>query len=156
MANTAGFGPHLTLDLNDCNPEKLSDFDLVFDVLNDLPDLIGMTKITQPYVFKYAGLVPEDKGITGFIVIAESHISIHTFQEKNYVFIDLFSCKPFDYAYAQDYLIKLFESKTPTIHVVERGLDFPRSAPQRAIPENRPDVSHDVTPLVMPELLKTA
>lgn len=151
MANTAGFGPHLTLDLADCNPDKLADFDLVFDVLNDLPDLIGMTKITQPYVFKYAGLVPEDKGITGFIVIAESHISIHTFQDKNYVFIDLFSCKPFDYEYAKQYLIKTFESKTPTIHVVERGVDFPRSAPQRPIPADRPDVSDASLP--MPEIV---
>ena len=152
MVNTHGFGPHLTLDLNDCNPDKLGDFDLGFDVLNDLPDLIGMTKITQPYVFKYAGLVPEDKGITGFIVIAESHISIHTFQEKNYVFIDLFSCKPFDYNYAEKFLIQTFESKTPTIHVVERGLDFPRSAPMRAIPENRPEIFVEK----LPELAKTA
>lgn len=128
MDKTNFFGPHLTLDLNDCNPEKLADFDLVFDVLNELPDRIGMTKITQPYVFKYSGLVPEDKGITGFIVIAESHISIHTFEFKNYAFIDLFSCKPFDYSYAREYLTEVFESKTPTDHVVKRGLDFPRSA----------------------------
>lgn len=135
MEKTHFFGPHLTLDLNDCNPDKISDFDLIFDTLNHLPDKIGMTKITQPYVFKYAGLVPEDKGITGFIVIAESHISIHSFQEKNYVFIDLFSCKPFDYAYAQQYLIETFESRTPSINVVRRGLDFPRSEVMRPSPE---------------------
>ena len=127
MDKTRCFGPHLTLDLNACNPEKLSDFDLVFDVLNTLPDRIGMTKITQPYVFKYQGLVPEDKGITGFVVIAESHISIHTFQEKNYVFIDLFSCKPFDYHFAEQYLIEVFESRTPTVQMLTRGHDFPRS-----------------------------
>lgn len=120
------FGPHLILDLNECNPEKLKNFDLIFDILNELPDKIGMTKITQPYVFKYSGLVPEDKGITGFVVIAESHISIHTFQEKDYVFIDLFSCKNFDYEYAQKYLIDVFESKKPTVNVVMRGHDFPR------------------------------
>lgn len=139
MDKTGFFGPHLTLDLNDCNKDKLSDFDLVFDVLNNLPDKIGMTKITQPYVFKYSGLVPEDKGITGFIVIAESHISIHTFQEKNYVFIDLFSCKPFDYSYAQEYLIETFESRQPTIHVVKRGLDFPRSAALLPNPPIQPE-----------------
>lgn len=127
MAKIEAFGPHLTLDLNECNPAKLSDYDLVFDVLNNLPDMIGMTKITQPYVFKYSGLVPEDKGITGFVVIAESHISIHTFQDKNYCFIDLFSCKPFDYTYAEKYLIDVFESKKPTVNVLMRGHDFPRS-----------------------------
>lgn len=122
------FGPHLTLDLNECNPEKLSNFDLVFDVLNDLPGKIGMTKITQPYVFKYSGLVPEDKGITGFVVIAESHISVHTFERKNYAFIDLFSCKPFDHEYAEKFLIDAFESKKPTVNVLMRGADFPRTA----------------------------
>ena len=99
----------------------------VFDILNNLPEMIGMTKITQPYVFKYAGLVPEDRGITGFVVIAESHISIHTFQEKDYAFIDLFSCKNFDYQFAQDYLIKAFESEEPLVQMILRGRDFPRT-----------------------------
>lgn len=127
MAKNNAFGPHLTLDLNHCNPEKVSNYDLVFDVLNSLPDMIGMTKITQPYVFKYSGSVPEDEGITGFVVIAESHISIHTFQKKNYAFIDLFSCKHFDYEFAQKYLIDVFESQKPTVNVLMRGYDFPRS-----------------------------
>lgn len=133
MENTNGFGPHLTLDLKKCDPEKLRDFDLVFDVLNKLPEEIGMTKITQPYVFKYAGLVPEDKGITGFVVIAESHISIHTFEQKDYVFIDLFSCKPFNYKKAEEYLIQAFGSKEATVNVLMRGLDFPRSSALSAI-----------------------
>ncbi len=120
------FGPHLTLDLNQCNQKKLKDLDFVSQLLNELPDLIGMTKITQPYVFRYSGLVPEDKGITGFIVIAESHISIHTFEAKDYVFIDLFSCKHFDYEFAKQYLIKAFESKNPKTHLIMRGENFPR------------------------------
>lgn len=135
MEKNTFFGPHLTLDLNDCDPQKLGDYDLVFDVLDQLPDMIGMTKITQPYVFKYSGLVPEDKGITGFVVIAESHISVHTFQLKNYAFIDLFSCKPFDYTYAQQYLTKAFDSQRPTHHVIKRGLDFPRSSALLPPPE---------------------
>jgi len=60
-------------------------------------------------------------------VIAESHISIHTFQKKNYAFIDLFSCKHFDYEFAQKYLIDVFESQKPTVNVLMRGYDFPRS-----------------------------
>jgi len=121
------FGPHLVLDLNDCNPAILSDLTAVYDVLNELPDLINMHKITQPYVFPYSGLVPEDKGITGMVIIAESHISIHTFSEKNYAFIDVFSCKDFDFDFAADYLIKKFESKRPEKQVMIRGKEFPRS-----------------------------
>lgn len=120
------FGPHLMLDLRKCNESKLSDYDLVFNVLNELPERIGMTKITQPYVFPYSGLIPEDKGITGTVIIAESHISIHTFQEKDYCFIDVFSCKDFDVEFAAEYLIDTFESKDYDKHIVNRGKDFVR------------------------------
>ena len=51
-----------------------------------------MTKITQPYAFKYEGLVPEDKGITGFVVIAESHISVHTYPEIGLLMVDILTC----------------------------------------------------------------
>lgn len=124
--NREAFGPHLMLDLRDCKQEKLSDYNLVFDILHDLPGKIGMTKITQPYVFPYAGVVPEDKGITGTVIIAESHISIHTFQEKDYCFVDVFSCKDFDVELAADYLVKAFESKDFDKYVVNRGRNFVR------------------------------
>lgn len=91
MKNT--FGPHVTIDLIGCPKEILSDYNLHFDYLKRLPDLIDMTPITQPYVFPYSGLVPEDKGITGIVIIAESHLSIHSFEDKGYSFIDIFSCK---------------------------------------------------------------
>lgn len=120
------FGPHLMLDLRQCNKEKLSDYNLIFEILHELPDKIGMTKITQPYVFPYSGLVPEDKGITGTVIIAESHISIHTFQEKDYCFVDVFSCKDFDVEYAAEYLISAFQSKNYDKHIVNRGKDFVR------------------------------
>jgi S-adenosylmethionine decarboxylase len=120
------FGPHLMLDLRKCDTDKLKDYELVFNVLNELPENIGMTKITQPYVFPYRGLVPEDKGITGTVIIAESHISIHTFQEKDYCFVDVFSCKDFDVDYAEKYIVKAFDSKQYDKHVVQRGKDFVR------------------------------
>lgn len=121
-----GFGPHLMLDLNECNVDKLNNYKLIFDLLNTIPEKIGMTKITQPYVFPYSGLVPEDEGITGIVIVAESHCSIHCFPQKEYVFIDIFSCKFFDLDNIKQYLIDVFESKTYKIHFVERGLDFPR------------------------------
>lgn len=122
---TYGYGPHLMLDLNDCNPEILDDLGACFKLLNELPERIGMTKITQPYVFRYSGLIPEDEGITGVTVIAESHISLHTYPRKSFVFVDLFSCKPFDVERARDYIVQFFESKSPLVHVQERGVAFP-------------------------------
>ena len=119
------FGPHLTLDLSGCNKQKLADYEFIFNFLLNLPDKIGMTRITQPYVFPYEGKVPEDKGITGIVIIAESHCSAHTFPEKDYVFIDVFSCKSFDYEATADYIINEFEAKVVEKNVVMRGRDFP-------------------------------
>ncbi|MDP8258138.1 MAG: adenosylmethionine decarboxylase [Candidatus Aadella gelida] len=120
------FGPHLMLDLRKCNESKLKDLSLIFNVLRDLPNKIGMTRITEPYVFPYSGLIPEDRGITGTVIIAESHISIHTFQEKDYCFVDVFSCKDFDVEFAAEYIINAFESKKYDKHIVNRGRDFVR------------------------------
>ena len=120
-----GYGPHLMLDLSECNPAILNDLDACFKLLNELPERIGMTKITQPYVFRYEGHVPEESGITGVAVIAESHISLHTYPKKNFAFADLFSCKPFDVEGAKNYLIEFFQSKSPEFHLQKRGTAFP-------------------------------
>ncbi len=127
-----GFGPHLMLDCRRCNPGKIGDLAYVFEVLNTLPDRIGMTKITQPYVFPYSGLVPEDKGITGIVVIAESHLSFHSFVEKDYFFFDLFSCKPFDVQAAQQLIVEAFDVQDVETHYAERGRYFPRTGPMTA------------------------
>lgn len=124
--NFNGFGPHLMLDCRGCNPEKLGDVAYIFDILNRLPEMVGMTKITQPYVFPYAGLVPEDKGVTGVVIIAESHLTFHSFTEKDYFFFDLFSCKPFDVAAAKRFMTDAFEVKNVEVHQALRGRDFPR------------------------------
>lgn len=120
------FGQHLTIDLTGCNSQKLKDLELHHDLLADTPHLIGMTPITQPYVFKYSGLVPQDRGITGSVIIAESHISIHSFELKNYCFVDVFSCKPFDTKRATEIFVEAFEPIKYMVNVVDRGIDFPR------------------------------
>jgi len=126
MNKKSYFGPHLMLDLSECDQERINDLDFIFNFLNTIPDKIGMLKITQPYVFPYSGVVPEDSGITGFVVIAESHFSIHTFARKGYAFVDLFSCKPFDTDMAGDLIIEAFISKKPKVYMIERGAGFPR------------------------------
>ncbi len=125
------FGPHLMLDCRGCNYDKISNLDFVWNFLNDLPDRIGMTKIIQPYVFPYAGLIPEDKGITGMVVIAESHITFHSFTEKDYFFFDVFSCKPFDTDAVTRIVTETFEVKHYDRHNAIRGVEFPRSLDER-------------------------
>ncbi len=125
------FGPHLMLDCRGCDAEKISDLRYVFDFLNTLPERIGMTKIVQPYVFPYEGLVPEDKGITGVVIIAESHITFHSFTEKDYFFFDIFSCKPFDVETTQALVLEAFGVQHFEVHHASRGRHFPRTVGER-------------------------
>jgi S-adenosylmethionine decarboxylase len=125
------FGPHLMLDCRGCNPEKIGNLEYVFKFLNELPERIGMTKITQPYVFPYEGLIPEDKGITGTVIIAESHITFHSFTDKDYFFFDVFSCKHFDTDVVAKMVQEAFEVQHVERHEALRGADFPRSLEER-------------------------
>jgi len=125
------FGPHLMLDCRGCNLEKIGNLEFVFKFLNELPERIGMTKITQPYVFPYEGLIPEDKGITGTVIIAESHITFHSFTDKDYFFFDVFSCKHFDVDQVACLVQEAFEVLHVERHEALRGKDFPRSLEER-------------------------
>lgn len=126
------FGPHLMMDCRQCNVERIGNLQYVFDFLYELPERIGMTKIIQPYVFPYSGLIPEDRGITGVVVIAESHLTFHSFVEKDYFFFDLFSCKPFDVDSARQYVIDAFDVKQCDVYLEHRGRNYPRSIEERA------------------------
>ncbi len=121
------FGLHVTVDASGCNKRKLASVTLVYDILNKLPDKIGMTKMTLPYVVKWLDKFANGtEGISGFVMIAESHISIHTFPDQDYVFMDIFSCRDFDAERAVKYLTAAFETKKCETNILKRGIDFPR------------------------------
>ena len=87
---------HLIIDGYGENQNIMQDEQFIYQMLDSYPTQIGMTKIAPPLVFKYIGSKPEDWGISGFVFIAESHISVHTFAERSYINIDVFSCKDFN------------------------------------------------------------
>ncbi|MEA3494296.1 MAG: S-adenosylmethionine decarboxylase [Candidatus Margulisiibacteriota bacterium] len=121
-----GFGSHLMLDCHGCPKDKLSDIDFLSGLLNTFPARIGMAPISLPSVFKYHGKLSEDWGLSGVVLIAGSHISIHTFPDKEYVFIDVFSSGEFDVDYAKLELITAFCAKQHDASVLNRGARLPR------------------------------
>lgn len=91
------FGKHLTIDAYGINRKKLENHKDIFDLLDDLPAKFGMRKLTIPYVvFCEEGDKNGDWGISGFVMIYESHISCHTWPEIGYVSMDVYSCRDFD------------------------------------------------------------
>jgi S-adenosylmethionine decarboxylase len=97
------------LDLLDCPEEKLGDEVFITKFLERFPGEIQMQKISPPYVFRWEE--GEDKGISGVVLIAESHITIHTFPARKMAFVDVFSTKEFDLAFVSNYLVNYFEAQ---------------------------------------------
>ena len=120
------FGKHLTLDAYNCDCAALNSMEEIFAFLDTLPEQIGMHKIITPYVIKCAGNDLKDcGGISGFVMIAESHISIHTFPAKKYLTMDLYSCKMFDHKKVIAIVKNIFKYKSLEKHIIKRGLKFP-------------------------------
>jgi S-adenosylmethionine decarboxylase len=118
------FGPHLILDGTRCDTRKLGDRILIEQLLSDYPAAIGMTKIGGPYMFEYQAPDPAYSGVSGIVVIAESHIAIHTFPELDYFTMDIFSCKNFDHEKAISYIKDALDVREMDRMLVQRGLSF--------------------------------
>ena len=116
---------HLTIDGFGGDPEKLASEELVRGLLDRYPESIGMTKIAPPYVQEYVGSKPEDWGVSGFVLIAESHIAVHTFPERGYVWADIFSCKAFDADEAIRRVSEAFQLGDARTRILDRGLEYP-------------------------------
>ncbi len=121
------FGPHLILEAYGCDKQSLADMNLMSQTLDAYPAKLDMTKIMPPYVFTYHGTVEDDWGVSGVVLIAESHISIHSFPEKGFVTLDIFSCRDFDVDAAIEYFCSVFKPESYEKQLLMRGREFPRS-----------------------------
>jgi len=124
---TIPFGVHLMLEAYDCDPKVLNDANVVYNVLNNLPAKIHMTKMTLPYVVFTPGNDKKDPGgWSGFVIIQESHISLHTFVKRRFVTVDVYSCKEFDTDVAVAYFKKMFKTDDVEYKVEIRGTRYPK------------------------------
>ena len=117
---------HLVIDGYGGDPQRMWDAELIRDFLADYPATLGMTRISEPQVSSWES---PDPGLSGFVVIAESHICIHTFPQRDYVNIDIFSCRPFDHQRALQDVLSLFSLGRVKTWLLDRGLEFLDSAP---------------------------
>ena len=115
---------HLVIDGYRGDITKMWDMERVRNFLLDCPAALSMTRISEPNVLKHSASKPEDSGVSGFVIIAESHISVHTFPHRNYVNIDIFSCRPFDHDRALADVKNLFGLEELNTWHLERGLEW--------------------------------
>ncbi len=106
-------GTHLLLELRDCNRKTLRSLEFVQETLKNAA-LEAKATIVEVAFHEFSPF-----GISGMVVIAESHLSIHTWPAA----VDIFTCgdliKP---QVAAQYLIEKFQSKSPSIVEMKRGI----------------------------------
>jgi S-adenosylmethionine decarboxylase len=122
------FGVHLTLDGYKGDPVKLNDPKLMEKILHELPEKMGMERMTDPIV-KYAEPrnIKDGGGYSGFVMIVESHISIHTFPKKRFVSIDAYTCKDeMDKDIVEKYFRDAYGLQETEVQFFKRGLKFPK------------------------------
>ncbi len=108
-------GRHLILDL--WNASNLDDLPIVSETLRNAAKAAGATLLNLDL-----HCFPSTGGITGVAVLAESHISIHTWPERSYAAIDIFMCgeaRPYE---AVGVIRRAFAPETVTLFEHKRGL----------------------------------
>jgi S-adenosylmethionine decarboxylase len=115
---------HLIIDGYGSDPRIMQDEPFLHEMLDTFPSSIGMTKISETCTFKYTGGEPQDWGISGFVVIAESHISFHTFVERCFINMDIFSCRDFDAEKATRYVVEKLKLTRIKCHLLNRDRDI--------------------------------
>jgi len=110
-------GRHLLIELKDCNRAILNDPGYLRECLCETAEQIGATIVNQAF-HQFS-----PHGVSGVVVIAESHISIHTWPEHSYAAVDVFTCgDTIDPEDAIDILVKKLEAKDVSYVEMKRGV----------------------------------
>ena len=107
---------HFLLELYRCDYEKLNDESFLRCSLNKA------AKIAKATVLNLISNKFEPQGVTAIALLAESHISIHTWPESNYSAVDIFTCgQKMLPELASQYLIEAFKAEEHFLRVIERN-----------------------------------
>lgn len=110
-------GKQLLLELRDCNREVLDDLSFLQNTLVSIAQEAGATVVGKHF-HRFA-----PHGVSGAVLIAESHLSLHTWPEHGYAAVDIFTCgNTVNSELAAELLIKRLGSKDASIVEIKRGV----------------------------------
>jgi S-adenosylmethionine decarboxylase len=117
LARLNALGRHLLLELFDC------DLDAINNVETVKGTLIEAAKRAQATIVDVVFHEFNPFGVSGVVVIAESHLSIHTWPEYRYAAVDIFSCGDIlQPEIAAHYLVEQFGAERTSVVEMQRGL----------------------------------
>ena len=112
---------HVMIDIYGCDPALLEDESFLYQVLDSYPEAIGMDKVAPVVLHDIKTSNPMDDGMSGFVIIATSHISLHAWPAYGMVNLDIFSCEDFETDDVVHFAACTFQSRDIEVHAVERA-----------------------------------
>jgi S-adenosylmethionine decarboxylase len=110
-------GKHLLLELKDCDTEVLNDLSFIKTMLPDAAREAGAMVLGE----SFHQFNPQ--GVSGVVIIAESHLFIHTWPECGYAAVDIFTCgDSVQASKAAQRLISELKAKNHSILEIQRGI----------------------------------
>ena len=110
-------GKHVIAELYNCDPEIINNQEIVEDIMLEAVELSGAT-IVKPVFHKFS-----PHGVSGMVVVSESHFAIHTWPEYGYCAVDIFTCgDSIDNQKAFDHLKTRLKSQNISVVEMKRGL----------------------------------
>jgi S-adenosylmethionine decarboxylase len=107
----------LLLELNGCNTKLLNDIKRVEEILVSGAKIAKAT-IVGTHFHQFSPF-----GISGVVVIAESHLAVHTWPEHGYAAVDIFTCgEALCPEIAAQYFVEQFQSRQPSLIELKRGM----------------------------------
>jgi S-adenosylmethionine decarboxylase proenzyme len=114
-------GRHLLAELGGCEASRLADLHLVREAMLEAARVSGATVVTQSF-HHFAPL-----GISGVVIVSESHLAIHTWPEHRFAALDYFTCgERVDQARAVEAMRVALGAERVTVRDVLRGEDLER------------------------------
>jgi len=109
-------GRHILAEFFDCDPNVLNNVNLIEQKMAEAAVECGATVIEKCFhMFS-------PHGVSGVVIISESHLAIHTWPELGYAAVDLFTCgESADPKIAYNYLKKAFHSNSGSFTELRRG-----------------------------------
>ncbi len=119
------FGYHLALDIYNCDKKALDSIEKCYYYLGTMVDILKMSRQSPPFVV-YTDPVkyPDKAGISGWVPIVESGISIHTITPTGFASIDIYSCKKYDKEKARKFTQEVFKPKKIEENFLLRGIEY--------------------------------
>lgn len=110
-------GYHYLVEASGCDYKILGDLDKIKEIMFNAAK-IGKMDVKTVYFYKFS-----PSGVSGILVVSESHLSIHTWPENQYAAIDIFICgKESEPEKALDFIVSSLKSNYAHVTEVERGV----------------------------------